>query len=277
MPADVLLEVGPFLGHFGGDVDLGVEVADALFRLVAHPLAVMAHVLGEALRAFPFAHKELVIPAQAGIQFVLWIPGLRCAAPGMTAEGNRRLAGKARRDLDHRLVDQHRHRVEVAGVTFQPQALCFQRQRAAAGKGVVEGRQHMTVEQFPGARMIGVLGAGVAPALPDFVARRLQHGFVNGVLPQHQLLDDAEQPLPLLFLLLLGREQVGMRRRVIDHLRKDHRPRRRQRPPRPPQVQGARMPVSDRLLARCRLVDGFERQGDFDEFLLGHDQIRLTG
>ena len=46
-------------------------------------------------------------------------------------------------------------------------------------------------------RMAGVLCAGAPPALPDFVARGLQHGFVGGVLPQHQILDDAEQPLPL--------------------------------------------------------------------------------
>ena len=59
-----------------------------------------------------------------------------------------------------------------------------------------------------------------------------------------------------------------MRRRVVHHLREDHRPRRRQRPPRPPQMQRARMPVADRLLPRAGLVDGIQRQGDFDEFLL---------
>ena len=115
--------------------------------------------------------------------------------------------------------------------------------------------------------MVGVLGAGAAPALPDLVPRRLQHRLVGGVLPQHQVFDDAEQPLALLLLRLLGREQVRMRRRVVHHLREDHRPRRRQRPPRPPQVQRARVPVADRLLPRAGLVDRLERQGDFDELL----------
>ena len=66
-----------------------------------------------------------------------------------------------------------------------------------------------------------------------------------------------------------------MRRRVVHHLREDHRPRRRQRPPRPPQVQRARMPVPDRLLPRRCLVDRLERQGDFDEFF-GHNVLSIA-
>ena len=62
----------------------------------------------------------------------------------------------------------------------------------------MEGGQLVAVEQLLGARMVGVLGAGAPPALPDLVARRLQHRLVGGVLPQHQILDDAEQPLALL-------------------------------------------------------------------------------
>ena len=42
---------------------------------------------------------------------------------------------------------------------------------------------------------------------------------------------------------------------------------RRQRPPRPPQMQRARMPVPDRLLPHAGGVDRVQRQGDFDEFL----------
>ena len=38
----------------------------------------------------------------------------------------------------------------------------------------------------------------------QLVARRLQHCLVDGVLPHHQLLDDAEQPLALLLLLLFS-------------------------------------------------------------------------
>ena len=132
----------------------------------------------------------------------------------------------------------------------------------------MKSRQLVAVEKFLRPRMVGILGAGVAPALPDFVARLLQHGLVGGVLPLHQILDDAEQPLPLLLLLLLGREQIRVRQRVVDHLRDDHRPRRRQRSPRPPQMQRGRMAVADRFLARAGDVDGFEWKGDFDELFL---------
>jgi hypothetical protein len=112
--------------------------------------------------------------------------------------------------------------------------------------------------------MVGILGAGVAPALPDLIPRLLQDHLVGGVLPEHQVFDDAEQPLTLLLLRLLGREDVRMRRWVIHHLREDHRPRRRQRPPRPPEVQRARVPVADRLFPRAGLVDRVEGQGHFD-------------
>ncbi|MFZ1507619.1 MAG: hypothetical protein WAV74_12610, partial [Anaerolineae bacterium] len=58
---------------------------------------------------------------------------------------DRRLAGELGRDLDHRFVDQHRHGVEVAGVGFEAQALRLQRQRAAAGEGIVERGQLVAV------------------------------------------------------------------------------------------------------------------------------------
>ena len=112
----------------------------------------------------------------------------------------------------------------------------------------------MTVEEFLGSRVVGVFGAGVAPALPDLVASRLQDLFVGGVFPEHQVFDDAEEPLPFFLLGLLGREEIGMGGRVVDHLREDHRPRRRQRPPRPPEVQRARVPVADRLLPALALL-----------------------
>ena len=58
-----------------------------------------------------------------------------------------------------------------------------------------------------------------------------------------------------------------MARRIVYHLRENHGPRRRQRPPRPPLVQRARMPVTNGLLPRRRRVDRLQRQGDFNEFL----------
>jgi hypothetical protein len=65
-----------------------------------------------------------------------------------------------------------------------------------------------------------------------------------------------DQTLALLLLRLFGREQIGIGRGVVHHLREDHRTRRRQWPPRPPQMQRRGMPVPDRLLSRRRLVDG---------------------
>ena len=62
-------------------------------------------------------------------------------------------------------------------------------------------------------------------------------------------------------------KRSGMARRIVHHLREDHGPRRRERPPRPPQMQRARMPVTDGLLARRCLVDRVQRQGDLDELL----------
>ena len=208
----------------------------------------------------------------------------------------------------------------------------LQRQRAAAGEGIVECGQLVAVEQLAGARVVGVLRAGVAPALPDFVARLLEHRLVGGVLPQHELPDDLEQPLPLdvgyAFVerglrpgvgrrllpragrlpirgpalvpgvaplgelpggrALLGRiaeQKLGVLGRVIHHLAENHRPRRGQRPSRPPEVQGGRVAVADGFLSRRGDVDGVEGQGDFDEFFavgghasfLAQDAVGGTG
>src|SRR5215467_13172925 len=116
--------------------------------------------------------------------------------------------------------------------------------------------------------MIRVLRARCAPTLPDLVTRPLENFFVSRVFPQDQILDDLEKSLAFFFLRLLRLENIWMRRGVVHHLRKDHRPCRRQRPPRPPQVQGARMPMPDRLLPRRGLVDSFKWQSHFNEFFL---------
>ena len=57
----------------------------------------------------------------------------------------------------------------------------------------------------------------------------------------------------------------------FDQLHKDDRTRRRQRPPRPPQMQRGRMPMPDGLLPRASRIDRIQRQGDFDEFAGGFD------
>ena len=102
-------------------------MADALLCLLAHPVAVAAHVLGQPARAGPIlVHLAGVARRGFGI---------------LRFRTDRRAAGELGRDLDHRLVDQHRHRVEVRGMGFQAQALGLQRDGTAAGEGVVEGGQ----------------------------------------------------------------------------------------------------------------------------------------
>ena len=155
--------------------------------------------------------------------------------------------------------------VEVAGMGLQPQTLRFQRQGAAAREGIVEGRQPVRVKQLGGARMPGIVRAGAAPALANLRPRLFQQLLVGRVLPADQLLDEAEQPLALLLLVRLGRELLGAGRGIVHHLPKDHRPRRGQGPARPPEMQGARVPVPDRLFPSRRGVDGVEGQGDLDE------------
>ena len=133
----------------------------------------------------------------------------------------------------------------------------------------MEGRQLVRVEQFTCLGMVPIVLAGPPPTAPNLSPRRFQHGFVGGVLPKHQVLKDAEQTLPLRSLRRFAAKLLGHGGRVIHHLRKDHRPRRRQGPPRPPQMQSRRMPMPDGLLPCRRLVDGIQRQRHLDELLAG--------
>ena len=148
-----------------------------------------------------------------------------------------RPAGELRRDLDQRLVDEHRDGVEVGGVGLQPEALGLERDGAAAGERV-EDR--------------GRLATG---RLQDLLRAPREQRLVVDVLPFDEPLDDPVQPLTLRALRLLGRELVGSRGRVVDELREEHRACRGQRSPRPPEVQRRRVAVPDRLLPRRLAVD----------------------
>ena len=265
LPALVLLQIGPLPHHLRCVLDRRVQVSDPFLRLVAHPPAVVADIVGQPLRAPPGAGDDRPL-----------VPRLRV---------HRRPAGESRGDLDHRLVDQHRHRIEIAGVRLKAQPLCFERQRAPAGERIVKRGQLVSIEQLRRSRVVGVLSAGPPPALPDLRARLLEHLFVGRALPENQLLQNPEQtltfelcgrvgkrvlvapcrpalperPLRRPFLRRIRQQHVDVRRRIVDHLREDHRARRRQRPPRPPQMQRRRMAVADRLLPRRRRVDGIQR------------------
>ena len=199
-------------------------MADPLLRLVTHPLAVGADVGGQSLGALP------------------------AADPGFGEAGeHRRLVAELGRDLDQRLVDQHRDRIEVRGVGFEAEPLRLQGNGAAAGERVEDGRR------------IAVGG------FQDLGVRLREQLLVADVLPDHQLLDQPVQPLPLGALGFLGGELVGPRGRVVHQLREQYSPRRCQRTPGPPQMQGGRVPVPDRLLSRRLAVNRLQRQRDFDQ------------
>jgi len=59
----------------------------------------------------------------------------------------------------------------------------------------VERREPFAVEQLGGAGVIGVLGAGPAPALPDLGPCPAEHLLVGGALPEDEFPEDLEQPL----------------------------------------------------------------------------------
>src|SRR5258708_984580 len=119
-------------------------------------------------------------------------------------------------------------------MALEAETLCFERQCSATSKGIVKGGQLVSIKQFPRTWMVDILRTGSPPALPDFRACPVQHFFVGGVLPLHEVLNDAKEALALLLLCLQRSKDVWVARWIVDHLRKNHRPRRRERPLRPP-------------------------------------------
>ena len=53
LAAHVRLQVGPLAHHVRRDLDRRIQMPDPLLRLVAHPPAVVAHILGQPLRPAP--------------------------------------------------------------------------------------------------------------------------------------------------------------------------------------------------------------------------------
>ena len=98
-----------------GQLRLRVEMPDAAQRLLTHPPAVAAHVLGQAVGAGPGPH----------------------AVVGAGEYG--RATGEARRDFDEGLVDEDGDGVEVRGVRLEPEPLGLQRDRSAPGEGIEDG------------------------------------------------------------------------------------------------------------------------------------------
>jgi hypothetical protein len=105
-------------------------------------------------------------------------------------------------------------------------------------------------------------------ATADRRARLGEQRLVGRRLPRRQPVEEREQALALVRLLDLGREPLGVGRRVVDERGEQHRARRRERPARPPEVQRRRVAVADRLLARGLAVDRLQGQRDLDQLLL---------
>ena len=183
---------------------------------------------------------------------------------------------QAGRDLDQRLGNQHRDRVQVRAVGAQAQTLRFQRDRAAAAKRI-DHRRRLLGEKgidfgLPRGRC---LAQPAGDRTRDLVSCSGEDVSVVRVFPLHQPLDDPEEAAAFPLLYRLCRKLFGHGRGIVNELRKQHRPTRRQRSPGPPQMQGRGMPVPDRLLPRRRRIDRVQRQRDFDEFPArrGHDPI----
>ena len=135
----------------------------------------------------------------------------------------------------------------------------------------------MAVKEFLGARVPGVIGAGGAPALPDFGAGEAQHLFVRCVFPKHQVFDDLEETLAFALLGFFGGEEFRVAGRIVHHLGKEDGTGGGQGSARPPEVEGGGVAVPDGFLPRTGDVDGFERKSDFDQLLASDDGGRDRG
>src|SRR5262249_874458 len=145
---------------------------DAPLRLIAHPLAIETNVLRQALSTMPDVTHLLRLLLAFRIYW--W------------------LAGKLGRNFDHSLVDQGGYRIQIAGISIKPKALCFEGQGSSTGKGIVKRGQLVTVKNLLCPRVIHIFDTGASPALPNFIACSLQHLFVSRVFPLDQRFDDAK-------------------------------------------------------------------------------------
>jgi hypothetical protein len=155
------------------------------------------------------------------------------------------------RQLDERLGDEHRDRVEVASVRDQAEALRFEGDRPSTTEGV---------EHF-----WRVVAAGTADLFTCFIEHRL----ILGGFPGDEPFDQAEEPLTLLLLGVLSREAIGVGGGVVDELGEEHGTTGGEWAARPPQVERRGVSVADRLLSGSFAVDRLEGKCDLDELAAG--------
>ena len=127
----------------------------------------------------------------------------------------------------------------------------------------MECGQDVGVEEGGGLRMFFVEFAGFAPARPNGVVGALEDVGVVAVFPFHQLADDIEQLLATdfsgFFVDAAPKALADLIAGIVHHLREDHGAGGGERPPRPPQVQGAGVAVADGFFARGGAVDVIQR------------------
>ena len=194
-----------------------IEMSDAAQRLLAHPLAVTAHVLGQAVGAGP-GPRAVVGAGEYG-----------------------RATGETRRDLDEGLVDEDGDRIEVRGVRLESEPLGLQGDRSAPGEGVEDGGR--------------VVPRRAPDLLADLAEKMLVTDIVPIHHPRDEgeeapPLDLHSRPGRRLRVILAGgagrlQELPVALRGVVDQLGEENRTRRSQGPTRPPQVQSGRVALAD--------------------------------
>gem|GEM_PF-6276213 len=133
----------------------------------------------------------------------------------------------------------------------------------------MKGRRFRGIEKFSGLRVIFVKFADLAPRTANLGTGTLQHFFVGAVFPKHQVFDDFKKTFPLLggglLIHAVFEPSADVGAGVIHELGKEHRPRRRQGPTRPPKMNAARVSTdAGHFLVGARLVYRIKRQRDFN-------------
>ena len=215
-----------------GQFRFRIQVSYALERLIAHPLAVVANVVGKSCRAAP---RDLLRLTALSPTLVLAREHAHRVGVGI----DWRLSRELWRKFDERLVDEHCDRVEVGRHCPQPKPLRFKRYGAAARKRVVDG-QRLVVEVLQHGCAVGfgrrcfVLGA--RHGARDFVSCFGNQPFIAAVLPLHKPPDEVVQPLALDALFHFSLKFFAIRR-VVHHAGEDDGATCCERTPCPPQMQ----------------------------------------